>query len=350
MTRTTEKTTATLLVAVCLAAVALLLAWAPQAHAADAKVTLTVNNELGMSNLGKANVVEGEDKSATLEGGVLDGETKTIKLTNVDSRDGGKIDFITTAVDDSHAYIKSIYVTYGGVKICFAQSKQDGSLKFYEPEHLDVEFSPGFVLHSKQYGSNHYKDVLGNYLGGYMNNATFDLSRIKGDVTIKVTYALMETHALTFNSGFGDSGSSVLETRTVYSGDWLGAAPNVPVREGYTFLGWATTPDGTPAKWDEKQIMGFDDLNFYAVWQKDGESTPPEEEVVEPSDDDPKDDAEAKDPGSPKGSAPALADTGDSMTSVAAVAGLAAAASVLVAVMALTRAKSSKQRNSTRLR
>ncbi len=348
MTRTTIKTTATLLVAVCLAAVALVLASAPQAHAAGAKVTLTVISDSETSALGKANVVEGADGSAKLEG-VQAGAGKTLTLEDVYSGDGGKIDFITEAVD-RHAYIESIYVTYEGNRILFASSKQDGCQGFYEQDPGLMVFSSECTLRSGNFGSNPYKDASGESLGGYTRSSTFNFYDIQGDITIEVTYALMETHALTFNSGFGDSGSSVLKTRTVYSGDWLGAAPSVPVREGYTFLGWATAPNGTPAKWDEKQIMGFDDLNFYAVWQKDGGLTPPEEEVVAPSDDDPKDDAEAKGPGSQKGSAPALADTGDSMTSVAAVAGLAAAASALVAVMALTRAKFSKQRNSTRLR
>lgn len=348
MTRTAIKTTATLLVAVCLAAVALVLAWAPQAHAADAKVTLIVTSDPETSALGKANVVEGAVGSAKLEG-VQAGAGKTLTLEDVDSEDGGKIDFITEAVD-RHAYIESIYVTYGSERVLFASSKQDDPNGFYDEQPGTIQFETMPSLYSNAFESSPYTDDSENRLGGYKSFASFDLSKIKGDVTIEVTYALMETHTLTFNSGFGDSGSSVLETRTVYSGDWLGAAPSVPVREGYTFLGWATAPNGTPAKWDEKQIMGFDDLNFCAVWQKDGGSTPPEEEVIEPSDDDPKDDAEAKDPGSQKGSSPVLADTGDSMTSVAAVVGLAAAASVLVAVMALTRAKSSKQRNSTRLR
>lgn len=348
MTRTAIKTTATLLVAVCLAAVALVLAWAPQAHAADAKVTLIVTSDPETSALGKANVVEGAVGSAKLEG-VQAGAGKTLTLEDVDSEDGGKIDFITEAVD-RHAYIESIYVTYGSERVLFASSKQDDPNGFYDEQPGTIQFETMPSLYSNAFESSPYTDDSENRLGGYKSFASFDLSKIKGDVTIKVTYALMETHTLTFHSGFGDSGSSVLKTRTVYSGDWLGAAPSVPVREGYTFLGWATAPNGTPAKWDEKQIMGFDDLDFYAVWQKNGGSTPPEEEVVAPSDDDPKDDAEAKDPGSQKGSTPALADTGDSMTSVAAVAGIAAAASALVAVMALTRAKFSKQRNSTRLR
>ncbi len=350
MTRATIKATATFLIAACLAAAALVLAWTPQAYADD--VTVTVN---GDNPDGTVDVAEGD--SGADAGGVSADYSKTITLSEVTQDKPGTISFDTEATS-IYGYIKQISVSYEGQTLIVASCKSgDLTAGFYDVVNGSLFSGRNLSIQGIESESD-FRYAPGK---SYKHGASFVLSGITSDITIDVEYDWTDQQTLTFY--YNHEGSDIEpEKYYLHYGETLRTPPEFAAPEGYIFLGWASSPNGQPAEWDDDALMGLENLNFYAIWQKSSESTPPEgeEEIVLPSDDQGNGNGAGEndsnkggtdEQGSPSNedSTPALADTGDDLMPIATVAGIGALASALVAGAALTRAKSSKPRNSTRI-
>ena len=350
MTRATKKTTAVFLIAACLAAAVFVLAWAPQAYADD--VTVTVN---GSNPDGTVDVVEG-DSGADVSGGSSE-YSKTITLSGIAQDKPGTISFDTEATS-IYGYIKQIVVSYEGqTRIVASCKSSDLTAGFYDVVNGSL-FSRGSLSIRDIESESDFRYAPGK---SYKHGASFVLSGITSSVTINVEYDWTDQQTLTFY--YNHDGSNVKPVEYfLHYGDALKTPPEFLAPEGYTFLGWASSPNGQPVEWDANALMGLENLNFYAIWQKDSEPTPPESEgeIVPPSDgegngndsgenDSNKDGTDEQGSPSSEDGTPALADTGDNTTPIATIAGIGALASALVAGAALIRAKSGKPRNSTRV-
>ena len=77
------------------------------------------------------------------------------------------------------------------------------------------------------------------------------------------------TYTVTFNNGYGDdyaAGTPWAPQYVEYQG-YLAAPTENPTRDGYTFLGWSTEPDGT-THWDFAQNQVLGSFTLYAVWEQ----------------------------------------------------------------------------------
>lgn len=74
----------------------------------------------------------------------------------------------------------------------------------------------------------------------------------------------LSSYTITYNAN-GGNGAPGNQTR------WYGSSINLsdirPTRDGYTFLGWATSPSGGVAYQPGQSYSGDYNLNLYAVWQ-----------------------------------------------------------------------------------
>ncbi|MBR2194666.1 MAG: InlB B-repeat-containing protein [Salinivirgaceae bacterium] len=106
---------------------------------------------------------------------------------------------------------------------------------------------------------------------GWSNNSTGNNILTGDNFGIMTTagakfYAIWQIHSntLTWNANGGDALTGNYTSGTVdYDTEII--APNTPTREGYTFMGWATSENGTPA--DVDATMPDYELNYYAIWQ-----------------------------------------------------------------------------------
>ena len=96
----------------------------------------------------------------------------------------------------------------------------------------------------------------------------------------------MPQHHVIFHRNYGADDSYMIADRMVHYCEELGDAPADPSREGYTFVGWAISPDAQQmAEWDSEATMPDHDLDFYATWKlNDGAASPDEGETVLPGD------------------------------------------------------------------
>lgn len=90
-----------------------------------------------------------------------------------------------------------------------------------------------------------------------------------GNTTIYGTYN--KTDTMTYYPQNGDSSNSVSATNYRYgTGSVTSNVPTEPslTYDGYTFLGWATTSEGTSDTWNNQYNNGT--RTVYAIWEKDG--------------------------------------------------------------------------------
>lgn len=340
MVRTSLNRAISLLFAAFFVAAALAFVGASPAYAADGQVTVTVEANQPM---GVVDVVEGDSGA---DAGSADAEYRTtITLQNVEP-DGGMVHFAARATEP-FGYIKSITISCGGETYEVASCKQGDPVgDFYNVRsgYLDENKR---VLHIDSLGSSSYPNVTYPSAApgeSYKRSASFKLSHIESDVTIKVECESTQQQTLTFHRNYDESDSDTVGTPHYYHyGEQLGDAPAVPAREGYTFLGWATTPDGQPEEWNPEALMYGESLNFYAIWQKNEESQPlpPAESEEEAGGND----SSEKDDEAPSEDEPStLAKTGDGMTAsaTAAVAGALASSAIAVGALACSRRRSER--------
>ncbi|MDY3930005.1 MAG: InlB B-repeat-containing protein [Clostridia bacterium] len=67
-----------------------------------------------------------------------------------------------------------------------------------------------------------------------------------------------------------DDSNNVWKITTVNSSADATIITDIPVNNGYTFLGWATTSKATKAEYNPGDIIttGYEDITLYAVWDK----------------------------------------------------------------------------------
>ncbi len=79
------------------------------------------------------------------------------------------------------------------------------------------------------------------------------------------------TFTITYNAN-GGSGAPASQTKT--SGKALTLSSDKPTRQGYTFLGWVTSPSATSAQYNPGSSFTTDaNTTLYAVWRKDAVPT-----------------------------------------------------------------------------
>ena len=77
----------------------------------------------------------------------------------------------------------------------------------------------------------------------------------------------LKTYLVTYRANGGDGGPVA---QIKFHGRPLTLSSDVPVREGYRFLGWATTPDAAEAAYQPGASFTLNaDTNFYAVWEEE---------------------------------------------------------------------------------
>mgnify|MGYP000313462581 CR=1 FL=1 len=69
----------------------------------------------------------------------------------------------------------------------------------------------------------------------------------------------------------GDYVSNIPSNYTAYYGQTVNISNKIPVRSGYTFKGWALTPDGGAVHQPGDAFTAYADTTLYAVWQKQEE-------------------------------------------------------------------------------
>ncbi|MDO5726957.1 MAG: Rib/alpha-like domain-containing protein, partial [Bowdeniella nasicola] len=82
----------------------------------------------------------------------------------------------------------------------------------------------------------------------------------------EVAVPVCEQVVVTFDANGGTSAKPIAPVK-VLKGDALGAdfPTTTPVREGYTFKGWATAPDATAGNFDDSTVVN-ENTTVYAVW------------------------------------------------------------------------------------
>ena len=71
--------------------------------------------------------------------------------------------------------------------------------------------------------------------------------------------------AVSFNANGGTGG---MASQLFTSGAAQNLTPNAFNRFGYTFAGWATSPDGPVVYWDEQSITASSSMTLFAVWSE----------------------------------------------------------------------------------
>ena len=92
----------------------------------------------------------------------------------------------------------------------------------------------------------------------------------KKTFTLYVSGSALPTYVVTFDAN-GGSGAPEPQTRTY--GENLHLSETIPVRSGYSFIGWSTSPNGTSIQYLPGGIYSGDkDITLYAIWQSDTSS------------------------------------------------------------------------------
>ena len=90
----------------------------------------------------------------------------------------------------------------------------------------------------------------------WMYNATIHFSEDEEDV--------ISTYTIVYDS---NGGSGAPNQQTKHLGESIIVSSVIPTREGYTFLGWATTSDATDVEYSSGATFAVDaDTTLYAVW------------------------------------------------------------------------------------
>ena len=80
------------------------------------------------------------------------------------------------------------------------------------------------------------------------------------------SYSVKKTYTVTFNANGGVSAPS---SQTKIHGETLTLSTAIPTREGYDFMGWATSSSATSASYAAGGSYTSDaNITLYAVWEK----------------------------------------------------------------------------------
>lgn len=153
------------------------------------------------------------------------------------------------------------------------------------------------------YSFLHWEDKNGNvYAEGTRlvmtaRNSTLTLYAI-WEKNIEVVY---NDFILTYNANFGTNPATALDSESVFhtplSSVWINVDNNSFVREGYTFVGWNTRPDGLGIDYNPNDAIVLDTSDntceLFAIWVKDTAHVPHDSE--DPIPEDPENDDEPED-------------------------------------------------------
>lgn len=81
-----------------------------------------------------------------------------------------------------------------------------------------------------------------------------------------VTIPALESYIITFD---GNGGEDVPDSQSKLYGETINLSTEVPVRDGYVFVGWNLTPDSTESFYAPGSIFTKNaDITLYAIWKK----------------------------------------------------------------------------------
>ena len=136
-------------------------------------------------------------------------------------------------------------------------SRNNVSIKFTEKDTIEYAYEKGGYY----YCPVHFVDEKGNKVSE--DTTLFE------SMVLNVAYAKYIPVVFDFNGGTYDSTSSV--TTYILENDAIGKYYVVkPSKDGYVFIGWTTTKDGT----DYVESIGDKDITLYAKWVSQDEAKP----------------------------------------------------------------------------
>lgn len=91
---------------------------------------------------------------------------------------------------------------------------------------------------------------------------------VSGNKTLYAVWS-SNTWTITYNANGGTFGSETTTTQSVTKGQSTAIISTVPTRDGYTFLGWATSSTATTASYASgATITPSSNMTLYAVWEE----------------------------------------------------------------------------------
>lgn len=109
-----------------------------------------------------------------------------------------------------------------------------------------------------------------------LDNALYRYVAVAGDLNQTTTYSepgrlRVLTYTISFDKNTEDAVTNMPVTLAgLNPGDGCSCPEEIPVRQGYTFLDWNETADGSGQGFDAKVESGVnEDLTFYALWEKE---------------------------------------------------------------------------------
>jgi len=143
------------------------------------------------------------------------------------------------------------------------------------PEDIDVTKSMKFGIYTnpskaidseQQVSYSYYLDNImvipydGKLEDGEYDGASEEFTVAAAGCLVKVK----AQHTVKYNA---NGGTNAPETQTWFDGDSIFLSSQIPVRQGYRFLGWALSPTGVVEIKPGAYLAHNDDLTLYAIWE-----------------------------------------------------------------------------------
>lgn len=157
-----------------------------------------------------------------------------------------------------------------------APQAEDDDTYYYDPgayvpgDTVDVRYYPG---HASSKTSNPetpgYTFTNWNTLAEGTGDSFDNTSAIKKDMVVYAQWEL-DKRSVTFdpNGGTLDGSTDAVQDDSYHALDKVTTPATNPVRDGYSFMGWSTDPQGDKATYDPDAQLWDDDVTYYAVWKK----------------------------------------------------------------------------------
>lgn len=176
----------------------------------------------------------------------------------------------TSTVADSRVYYKSRYTGKDGALVTVgydADNYRDAEAQAQNRETKDLGLDTFYTLTFDLYGEPGRGSTAGSWYQGAAHDVIgvyVDPYKVAGE-TFRIRYiALLDTlRTVSFDAGTDDEVRDMPEETTVCQGDSI-TVKNVPLRDGYAFVGWRRQPDGET----KTTFTVVDDLVLTAVWDK----------------------------------------------------------------------------------
>ena len=172
--------------------------------------------------------------------------------------DGNKI----TAIKTGEFGTKTLYSRWKIETYTITYDLDGGTLAEENPESYTIE-TRTITLNAPA------KDGC-TFAGWYANGTKYTEIPLgtSGNLALKAKWIAAEIYAITFNPNASDVTGSMTGI-SAYENTSVKLTENAFVRTGYTFLGWATSPNGTKVYDDEAQVTLTGNTILYAVWTED---------------------------------------------------------------------------------